>query len=382
MNSSAPKTIQFFSSLSESTFLPRMLSEFEALGWNSEQVMALYSEERRSSKGPLKNLWHRFRMYPGFGGQVVYNCLKSSHVSCRVVTTNPFFAPWLAAKFSRKDVPVINLVYDLYPDALEVADILSPNSIASRPLRRITKSTFCNCDATVFLGNRLKQYAEERYGPCRYSCVIPVGADGTMYTEKPPKAIPAGQPLRFLYCGNMGKLHDTDTLLRFLNSERFSRIRNETNWLFYANGSSYRKMREQLFQSSSDKVISFGEPLEQKEWTSLMRDAHVAVVTMAPGAENVVMPSKAYSALVAGQAIMAICPEESALADLVNEHDCGWVIEPGDVDRLQSVVEESIHSPNILLEKRNNAYTAGHSFYDMSVIAQQWADLFEEISGG
>jgi len=38
---------------------------------------------------------------------------------------------------------------------------------------------------------------------------------------------------------------------------------------------------------------------------------------MAPGAEQVVMPSKTYSAMMAGQAVLAIAPEESDLVDLI-----------------------------------------------------------------
>jgi len=50
---------------------------------------------------------------------------------------------------------------------------------------------------------------------------------------------------------------------------------------------------------------------------------------MTPGAEQVVMPSKTYSAMMVGQAILAIALVESDLVDLIKTAGCGWCVEPG-----------------------------------------------------
>ena len=41
------------------------------------------------------------------------------------------------------------------------------------------------------------------------------------------------------------------------------------------------------------------------------------------------MPSKNYSALVPGQAVLAACADDSDLEDLIREHECGWVVASG-----------------------------------------------------
>jgi hypothetical protein len=66
-----------------------------------------------------------------------------------------------------------------------------------------------------------------------------------------------------------------------------------------------------------------------------MRTADVALVAIARGAEDVMMPSKTYSAMVTGQAILAVCPLASDLAETALGNDCGWVVEPGDVEGLR-----------------------------------------------
>ena len=127
--------------------------------------------------------------------------------------------------------------------------------------------------------------------------------------------------------------------------------------------------------------ITWGTALPEDSWQQAMKQAQVALVTIAPGAERVVMPSKTYSALVAGQAILAICRRASDLADLVIRHDCGWVVEPGDLAGLSHALNRIAQNPGELWAKRRNAFAAGHRHYDMGVVAETWMKLFAELQG-
>ena len=58
------------------------------------------------------------------------------------------------------------------------------------------------------------------------------------------------------------------------------------------------------------KQVQLGDGLIRRH--GLLRSADVALVTMVPGSETVAMPSR--SAMMAGQAIVAIAPEDSDLS--------------------------------------------------------------------
>lgn len=109
-----------------------------------------------------------------------------------------------------------------------------------------------------------------------------------------------------------------------------------------------------------------------------MEAADVALVTMSPGAETVVMPSKTYSAMMAGQAILAIAPEASDLVDLIKATDCGWWVEPGDVDGLAKAVEAICNNPAALLKKRESAYTYAHAHFGQDRLAEKWINVFSQ----
>ena len=82
-----------------------------------------------------------------------------------------------------------------------------------------------------------------------------------------------------------------------------------------------------------------------------MESADVALVTMVPGSETVVMPSKTYSAMMAGQAILAIAPEDSDLVDLIKAAECGWWVAPGAVAGLAAALDQISADPEGLLAK-------------------------------
>ena len=360
---------------------------------------AVSSDDYRSVKGLFSRLRVRWKMYGGFAWsswRVAKRKAKQTKIN--LVTTNPFFLPALVARASGGRNATINLLYDLYPEALIQAGTIAADSWVERRCAALTRYALRECTVTVFLGCHLQAYAEATYGPARQATIIPVGADGSSFRDFPPSPPEPGHRPRILYCGQMGRMHDVDTLLGCWTSPEAAAC----DWRFHASGAGYAKLKAcnrdlrsetgdlkpEVPLSSAPQVSGFrpppsrhfGSALGDADWIAAMRTAQVALVTIAPGAERVVMPSKTYSALVAGQAVLAICPRESDLADLVRKHDCGWVVEPGDTEGLRATLSDIAGNAALLQAKRERAYAAGHRFYDSTVVAKQWLALFENIS--
>ena len=318
--------------------------------------------------------WDRFqkvwKMYPWY-------CVKSLFgppADVHVVTTNPFCNPVLVCwRYGRKN-KTINLLYDLFPDALELAGLIKRGGFVSRVIAVGTRFAVRRSSATVFLGEHLRRYVEQRYGYVNNANVIPVGADGSAFVGCEPDVIADGEIVQLMYCGNMGRAHDTDTLLKYIKSD----YTGEFALRFNAKGKGYEKLKHDL-RGFTNPHLCLSDPLPGDAWVDAMKTAHVGVITMKSGWENVVMPSKAYSAMVAGQAILAICPEKSDLADLIRLHNCGWIVEPEDIVGLSKTLKKIVEDRELLHEKRMNAYTAGHRVYDSRIVAKQWVALFEDL---
>lgn len=369
MNKTA-KRVEVFSSVGGAAFFEALLREWESMGWQVNCHHALSEEEYRKPCGRLGRAALRWRMYAGFGWTCFNNARARRNDKLRVVTTNPFFAPSLVRWATGSSGATIQLLYDLFPDALIHAGAVQKYSWIARRCEMITRHALRECAVTVFLGERLRRYAEEAYGSARRSVVIAVGADGARFREYPPTLMSA--PVQVLYAGQMGRMHDVETLQQTI----LAGVPSGLEFVFHANGIGYARLRKSCETAQHCRWMG---PLPDKDWSHVMRQAHVALVTMVWGAENVVMPSKTYSALVAGQAILAICPRQSDLADLVFKHDCGWVVEPGDVEGLRAVLVKIVEDPEGLLEKRRRAFACGHSEYDVRVLATKWVELFRDL---
>ena len=72
---------------------------------------------------------------------------------------------------------------------------------------------------------------------------------------------------------------------------------------------------------------------------------------------------------------------EENLADLVRHHDCGWVIEPGDVSGLKQCLALLPQVPADILQKRRRAWQAAHAHYSMEAVGRHWLQLLQSING-
>jgi hypothetical protein len=125
--------------------------------------------------------------------------------------------------------------------------------------------------------------------------------------------------------------------------------------------------------------VQWGAPQTTAEWAASMQQCHLGLVTVKPGAENVVFPSKAFSALLAGQALIAVCPEDSDLAQLVRRHGCGWIVAPGDVEGLRRVLAQASGDRADLEERQRRAQIAGQQLYSLEALQPAWERVIEEV---
>ncbi len=370
--------IEVYNAVGGAAFFQGLLDEWRAAGERVTCRQAVTETAYRSPRGPLGRLALRWQMYAGHGWRCWSGARREADpTDLRVVATNPFFAPALVARAGRGRVPTINLLFDLYPEALVQTGRIGADSWLARRCAGLTRYALRECAATVFLGERLRAYTEAAHGPARRAAVIPVGAEGAPFRHTPPIRAEARAPLRMFYSGQLGRMHDSGTLLAAW--EQIGSRRSDLAWVFHASGAGYARLRR---QAGEQPGVEWGGALPAATWVEEMKRAQVALITVAPGAERVVMPSKTYSAMVAGQALLAICPRQSDLADLVQRHDCGWVVEPGDVAAFLRVLEHLHVDSAELHEKRCNSYEAGHRFYDVRPVGAQWLELMHDLRAG
>ena len=84
-------------------------------------------------------------------------------------------------------------------------------------------------------------------------------------------------------------------------------------------------------------------PREQLSESLSAVDAHL--VSLQPALEGLIVPSKFYGILAVGRPVIFIGARDGELARIIEEHRCGVVVEPGDVEGLANAIRELANDP-------------------------------------
>ena len=370
--------INFWTSTEYGGFMNALMQKLQEHGVDARQKYNISEHTYRSSRNSMERILLRIRQYICYPIQITVSLLFASLSGRKshpvVVSTNTFFAPLLATLFNRR---VVHLVYDLFPEAMIHSGKWKEGQLKVKIFRWLVGLSLKRSATNVFLGKRLKLYVESIHGRLPNSEIIAVGADESAFTENFIK-IQCKRPIKILYCGNFGHMHDSQTIFDFWESG----VDQTLKFIFHCSGPKQKELvsfQEKHKESLGNRLI-IGCGLSQDQWVEVMDSADIALVTMSNGAEEVVMPSKTYSAMMAGQAILAIAPEESDLVDLIKSTNCGWWVAPGDVEGLKKCFAEINSNFELVNQKGHNALTVARRYYGQQILAKKWADLLKAIN--
>jgi lipopolysaccharide/colanic/teichoic acid biosynthesis glycosyltransferase len=299
-----------------------------------------------------------------------------------VPTTNPFFLPALAVatRWLHRS-PVVPLVYDLYPDALEVSGVATRGGAIDMIATALNRWWLHRADGVVFIGEGMAEHVCKRYTTPQRWTVIETGAELKEFehageaSETDLERWCEGKRV-IGYVGNLGHMHDWETLADAI--PRVVAMHDRVGVLVVASGAAVAKLR--LGWASLPKTaVLFAPPLDDRAWARLLARTDISVSTLRVSAAKTSIPSKTFSAMAAGSAIVAVAPDDSDLAHLVRKHACGDVVEPGDVDGLVATFSRLLTHPEELRTRRANSIAAVHASYDMPELAHRWDTFLSQM---
>ena len=363
------------SSVELSSFAKRLTQRLDSKGFMVKEIFIISEKSYRVFSNSIILKVLRLKQYIIYPIQLVATCIASmlkKENAIFLVTTNTFFAPLLATFFNKL---VIHLVYDLFPEAMIHSGKWQEGQLRVKFFRWIVGMSLKRSATNIFLGERLKKYVESIHGNLPNSKIIAVGADETPFTKL--ESLEDSEKIKVLYCGNFGNMHESKTLF---DAWEYG-INDSFQFLFHCSGPK-RQDLELFYNKHEAKLgdhLQIGGGLSNEAWIKVMQSSQIALVTMSEGSQEVVMPSKTYSAMMAGQAILAVAPENSDLVDLIKVANCGWWVAPGDVEGFQKCLSIIQSDKNLLLEKRQNAYRVAHEQFGQGSLAKQWVEVFQSL---
>lgn len=212
---------------------------------------------------------------------------------------------------------------------------------ASRAMRTAARGVYRSADRIISLGSCMtERLSRAGVGPARIA---------TVHNWVPGESV-RPVPLdrtddRFLvmYSGNMGMGHEFETML---DAAAMLRGDRSVEFRFVGGGKRRAEVEAGASRRSLDNV-RFMEPVPLGGLSALLGSAGVHLLSMRPGLEGMLVPSKVYGILAASRPAVMVGSTENEAARLLRSSGAGFVIPVGDAAGLCRAVGRLKDEPGL-----------------------------------
>lgn len=317
-----------------------------------------------------------------FSFAVLVRLFFSQARSLLLVTTNPPFLLWLAwfLRLLRRRKYVL-LIHDVYPDVAIKLGYMSEHGLFASTWRRMNRRTYRRASAIIVLGEAMRRMIQKSYTHLPPIYVIHSWADGSQIRPLAKELNPFVHrhglegKLVVLYSGNLGQAHELETLVEA--AERLKDL-HELVILFIGEGAKKAKLMAMVEERQLSNVL-FLPPVPYEELSYSLTAGDIGVVTLERGVEGLCEPSKLYGYLAAGLAILALVGEKSEVAEIVERYQCGYRLDPGDVDGVVETLRYLATHRGELEKMKRSARECLEHFYDRRLAVEKYLDIIRNL---
>jgi len=324
------------------------------------------------------DLVRRAASFLGFSALATSSALLTGRFDCVLALSPPLtlgVAGWLVAK--RSSCPFVFTIHDVYPDVVvELGRLTNPGLIkAASALER-----FCyeRADAVTVLSEELRQnVARKTSNPSKVRVITNFVDTGWITPSNKHNAYREEHGLDgktvVMYAGNVGLSQSLDLVLDAARA-----LASEKDVCFVVNGQgSARPQLEAAARTLPN--VSFVDMQPVERLPELLSAADIHLVPLKKGLARSSVPSKTYSILASGRALIASVDQASEVARLVERSGGGLVVPPEDSGAFVAAVTKLVSDASLRLKMgaAGRRYVEGQA--SPAVIAQAYESLFVEL---
>lgn len=296
------------------------------------------------------------------------------------LTTPPFIAlaGLLARRLRGGRLAIWSM--DLYPDAPVAFGMMRPRSMIVRIASRIDRMCLSGADAIVALGRCMRDRLLAKGADPTRLRVIGVWSDETEIVpeegENPFRLRwSIGDRTLVMYSGNFGLGHDVETFLKAAE-----RLRDDDRVRFAFVGGGKRKSEVDSFVRERGLENCFVEGHQPRAALGdLLTAADLHLVTIRPGVEGIMVPSKFYGVLAAARPAILVGAEQGEIARTIAEEHCGAIVPVGDVEALVDAILRRVEDPALSKAEGARGRAALEARHSRRVRCETWRMLLESL---
>ena len=285
----------------------------------------------------------------------------------------------LAKKFSRHKKVVYNL-QDIFPDSLITSGISNEKSILMRIGRRMENFTYRHADVIITISEDMKENVVRKGVPPEKVAVVRNWIDvrKTRPVEKAENRLfdelgLTRDKFYVVYAGNLGKVQGVEVILQA--AEKLQ-DQQDIHFVIFGNGSEEEHIREQAKKTTNLSLFPL-QPMERISEVYSLGD--VCIIPCKPGTGGSGMPSKTWTIMATGRAIIASFDRGGEMDKVIREAACGLCAEAGNAEILAETVLNLKNHPEQVKQMGDQArkYAEKHVAREQAV--QQYVRVIQDV---
>jgi colanic acid biosynthesis glycosyl transferase WcaI len=178
------------------------------------------------------------------------------------------------------------------------------------------------------------------------------------------------------YSGNLGRAHEFDTVLA---AAELLRDNPRIVFLMIGGGKRFDELARAVKERALASSFRFMPYQERKMLSRSLGAPDLHWLSLKPELEGLIVPSKFYGIAAAGKPMIVIADRNGELAQLVQEHGCGVVIEPGDAGALVGALWRLSNEPGTITEMGIRARKMLDAHFTRQKAFERWYSLLDQL---
>lgn len=233
---------------------------------------------------------------------------------------------------------IVFVVYDVYPEIAYASNSLRPGCLIDRAMKWLNHKLYRLVSRVIALTDEMKVFLLENRPELTEDRVVVI--PNWAHEKRPQKPTPETyrrfgfEPRQFIvsYFGNMGTCQEMETLL---GAMRQLKDNPDIQFLFVGHGNKKAHVEEAAKETGNAKVFDF---LTGEDFEHALSISSCCVVSLEKGLKGMCAPSKYYSYLQGGKAVLAVVEEGSYLEEEIEREGIGRAVAIGDAKGLVQII--------------------------------------------
>ncbi|MCW6038876.1 glycosyltransferase family 4 protein [Spirulina subsalsa FACHB-351] len=309
-------------------------------------------------------------------------CAKSKDLL--LITTEPPYLPIIGyIAHCLLGVKYICLLYDLYPDVAVQLGVVSRHHWLVRLWDKINRKIWQKSEAVIVLSSSMKERILHKAPNLEHKIsVIPSWSDPNLIhpLDKHKNWFAAEHNLTdtfvVQYSGNLGRCHDLETILMAAELLKDEPVR----FVFIGQGAKLDGCLQRV-QGLGLNNCQFLPYQDKSVLPYSLTACDLSLVSISPGLEGIVAPSKLYGILAAGRPVAAICEPHSYLRELLGDAKCGQAFLNGDGEALAQYIRYLMANPQLAKSLGRSGRRYLKANFTPDIVALQYLQVLAAAAG-